>query len=136
MTSGSTLLAVGTATTYRPRLTGRVAVFMSAILAQATTANGIQYNLYYGTGAAPSHNGAIAGDATAFASLQTIASMVTTELSTSCVLHGVVTGLVADSINSLGATVAGTTYWFDLFMASTGATVTTPTNVNMLVIEF
>jgi hypothetical protein len=106
---------------------------MTAIAGNGTTTDGLTYNLYYGTGTAPTNNDAVSG--TAICSLQTLTSLVTSELTTSVALHGIVTGLVSDSVNSLGATVAGTTYWFDvMFSYVTGGTVTF-TNVNLSVIE-
>lgn len=132
--ASATLVALGMNTTFRPRQTGRVAVFLAAVVANNTSGDGFTYNLYYGTGSAPANNDPVSG--TAICSLQTESSLVTNELSTSCGLQGVVTGLVADSINSLGATVAGTTYWFDVMFSNvTGGTVTF-TNVNLLVMEF
>ena len=132
--SSATLVALGMNTTYRPRLTGRVLVLMTAIAANNTSGDGLTYNLYYNSGAVPANNDAVSG--TAIGSLQTLTSFVTTELSTSVALSGIVTGLVADSVNSLGVTVAGTTYWFDvMFSYVTGGTVTF-TNVNLQVIEF
>jgi len=132
--ASATLVALGCANTYRPRQTGRVLVIMTAVCANGTTTDGFAYNLYFGTGAAPANNDAVSG--TAICSLQTVTSVVTSALSQSVALHGVVTGLVADSVNSLGATVAGTTYWFDvMFQQITGGTVTF-TNVNLSVLEF
>ena len=132
--ASATLVALGTATVYTPRTSGRVLVLMSAIAANGTTTDGMTYNLYYGTGAAPANNDAVSG--TAICSLQTITSLVMNELSTSVSLQGIVANLVADKINSLGQTVAGTAYWFDvMFSYVTGGTVTF-TDVNMSVIEF
>jgi len=107
---------------------------MTAVIANGTSTDGFAYNLYYGTGTAPSNNDAVSG--TAIGSLQTVTSVVTAALSQSVAMVGVVTGLVADSVNSLGATVPGTAYWFDvMFNYVTGGTVTL-TNVNLTVIEF
>ena len=132
--SSATLVALGCNTTLTPQSSGRVLIMMSAICANGTTTDGFTYNLYYGTGTAPSNNDAVSG--TAICSLQTLSSLVTSELSTSVSLQGTVTGLVAATINSRGATVAGTTYWFDvMFSYVTGGTVTF-TNVNLTVIEF
>lgn len=132
--ASATLVALGLNTTYRPRQTGRVLVLLSAVAGNNTTTDGMTYNLYFGTGAAPSNGAAVSG--TAIGSLQTITSLVASELTTSVNLHGIVTGLVADSVNSLGATVAGTTYWFDVMFSNvTGGTVTF-TNANLSVIEF
>ena len=132
--ASATLVALGCNTTLTPRATGRVFVMMSAIAANGTTTDGLTYNLYYGTGAAPANNDPVSG--TAIGSLQTITSLVTSELSTSVALHGTVTGLVADTISTKNVTVAGTTYWLDVMFSNvTGGTVTF-TNVNLTVIEF
>ena len=132
--SSATLVALGLNTVYTPRATGRVAVFASGVIGNGTSTDGFTYNLYYGTGAAPANNDAVSG--TAIASLQTVTSVVTSALTVPFALHGAVENLVADAINSRGATVAGTTYWFDImFSYVTGGTVTL-TNVNLLVFEF
>ena len=132
--SSATLVALGMNTTLRLRLTSRVLVLMSAVVANDTSTDGFTYNLYYGTGAAPANNDAVSG--TAICSLQTVSAVVTNSLSRPCALTGIVTGLVADSINSLGATVAGTTYWFDVMFSYVTAGTVTFTNVNLQVIEF
>lgn len=135
--ASATLVALGCNTVFTPRLTGRVLVLASGVVATGTTATGPTYNVYYGTGTPPVNNDAVSGTAV-FSGDQVVTSLVTNELSTPFSLAGVVTGLVADSVNSLGATVAGTAYWFDIMFksASAGPPTITFTNVNLVIVEF
>ncbi len=132
--TSATLVALGCNCVYTPQGSGRVLILMSAIAGNGTTTDGLTYNLYFGTGTAPSNNDAVSG--TAICSLQTITSVVASELTQSVSLSGVVSGLVAASFNSKGDSVAGTPYWFDVMFSNVTAGAVTFTNVNLTVIEF
>ena len=125
--SSATLVALGCNHTITPLNSGRIFVTVSGVVANGTTTDGVNYNIYYGTGTAPSNNDAVSGTALYSADLL-VTSLVTSELSTyfaASAIIGAVTPLVAQTCSGKGATVAGTTYWIDvMFKYQTGGTVT------------
>lgn len=87
---------------YKPTGTGKVLVLLTGTAQASVASVGITVGGRYGTGAAPANGAAVTG----------------TNVSTDQQVHPVGTGFTAFSIQGEVQLVPGTTYWFDLALAT------------------
>jgi hypothetical protein len=134
--SNATAHMLGVGGLITPVASGRIVVICTGVVATGTTTDGATYQLYYGTGAAPTNNDTPAADSgTAFGGLQSIASLVASELSTSFAISGAFSVAPAQFSGTTRSNPSYTTYWIDLgFQYVTGGTVTF-TTVNLIAFE-
>lgn len=120
LSSSTTLYKMsGIAQSFTPNLTGNFMVMVTGWVASDTGSDGALIQIAYGTGTAPSINGAAAGT-------QTGAIFTSGAVGTTAVFY---------TIMALVVGIPGTTYWLDLATkAVTGGNVNL-TKVNMLIVE-
>lgn len=122
---------LGLAALITPQVTGRIVVIVTGVVATSASGDGASFQIYEGTGGAPSNNAAATG--TAIGGLQAIASFVTTELSTSFCISASFS-VAPPQYLGMGVLPVQTTYWIDLGFLSAAGTVTF-TTVNLVAFE-
>ena len=120
-TTSTTLVMMGLAGSITLQGSGRILIMLSGECGSGTTGNGTGVQLSYGTGAAPSNGGTLAG--TQVGGLPIFTSL-TGVLRNNFAIQAVVSGLTV-----------GTTYWLDAAVKAVTAGTSTITNLSLTAIE-
>lgn len=129
--ASATVVMLGLAALVTPVTSGRMVVIASGVVGNNTTTDGANFQLYFGTGAAPVNGAAVTG--TAFGGANAIASFVTSELTTSFCLTGSFT-VTGQQYLGTGVAPTVTQQWIDIGFSSAAGTVTF-TTVNLIAFE-
>ena len=133
ISSVGTLVMLGLAGSITPQVSGRILVICSGVVGNTTAiGDGVSFQLSYGTGAAPSNAGALAG--TQVGSLKAFVASTTAGQQGFCA-SWIVTGLSVPSIDPTGKTTAATTYWLDLAVEAITGGGAVMKNVDLIAIE-
>ncbi len=130
--ASTTGVMLGLGALITPVASGRIVVICTGVVGNGTTTDGASFQLYFGTGAAPTNNTAVTG--TAFGGLQAITSFVTSELNTSFAISGSFSVTPPQFAGTVRTNPSLTTYWIDLNFLSAAGTVTF-TTVNLIAFE-
>lgn len=134
-TTSSTLVMMGVGVVIVPQSTGRIIVWASGTIGNSTTGDGFAYNIYEGAGTSvPTNGAAVSGNP--ICTLQTVTSVVTSNLVLPFALAGSAQGFAFTKIDGTDKTLAGTAYWFDLALEAVTGGTATMTGVSFTVMEF